>query len=212
MRSLFFYYEGEKQQLKFKCESCRVYTDVLGYYAYCCCCGTKNNIAILQKNLNRFKEQTNNYPKPSDLLKLAVSEFEACGRDYVSQLASRVPATPKRKQRIAAIRFHDIERFSCELKDVFDIDPQAGISPDEIQFARIRFLRRNLYEHRGGVVDQNYIDLSGEKKRLGQALSETDSNVRHLADIILKMAINIHETFHLILPPEKKALDVLTRG
>lgn len=205
-----FYYEGEKQQLKFKCESCKTYTDVLGHYAHCCCCGTKNNVAVLRNSLERIKGQASAHAKPSDLVKLAISEFESCGRDYVEQLAKRIPATPKRKQRIALIRFHDTARFSHELKEIFDIDPQQGISPDDLEFARIRFFRRNLYEHRGGIVDQEYIDLSGEQKRLGQALRETDANVRSLCDIILKMAANIHESFHLILPPEKKALEILS--
>jgi hypothetical protein len=206
-----FYYEGERQQLKFKCEVCKTYTDVLGHYAYCCCCGTKNNIAVLRESLNLIKNQSAGHPRPSDLLKLCVSEFESCGRDYVGQLAKWIPATPKRKQRALAIRFHDVDRFSRELSELFDIDPQRGISADDLAFARTRFFRRNLYEHRGGVVDQEYIDLSGDQKRLGQALRETDGNVRSLCDIVTKLALNIHEGFHSILPPEQKALDVLAR-
>jgi Zn finger protein HypA/HybF involved in hydrogenase expression len=205
-----YYYEGEKQQLKFKCEACKTYTDVLGHNAYCCCCGTKNNISILKGSLETIKRQASGHAKPSDLLKLAISEFEACGRDYVEQLTKWVPATPKRKQKATSIRFHDVERFSRELREVFDIDPQQGISADELEFVRVRFFRRNLYEHRGGIVDQEYIDLSGDQKRLGQALRENEANVRNLCDIAAKMAKNIHDAFHLILPPEKKALEILS--
>jgi hypothetical protein len=74
----------------------------------------------------------------------------------------------------------------------------------DIKFAAIMFHRRNVYEHNGGEVDEQYIVNSGENAvRPKQALRETLESAHRLANIVLKMANNLHKGFHEIFPPEE---------
>lgn len=206
-----YYYDGEKQQLKFRCTECNAFTDVLGHFAFCACCGTKNNLTLLHKSIDDIRAQLDANARPSDLLKLAVSEFEGCCGDYVRLLTTSLRATKSRIERSARIKFHDVDRFSDELREVHDIDPLKGLASDDVRFADLRFHRRHVYEHRGGLVDQKYLDESGDDKRVGQSLKETPGNIRTLCDVILQMATNLHNGFHEIIPPEQKALEVLKK-
>ena len=64
------------------------------------------------------------------------------------------------------------------------------------------FLRRHVYEHNGGQVDQRYLDESGDTSvRFGQALREPSEDVFRLTGLILKMARNLHRGFHGLFPP-----------
>ncbi len=116
----------------------------------------------------------------------------------------RVPMTPARRKR-AGDSFHDAERFTREMLEIFDINPIAGMSPDDVTFAKLRFARRAVYEHRGGLVDQDYLDASDDSKLVGQALKETPGNIRNFCEITLKMAMNISNGFHDIFPPDARA-------
>jgi hypothetical protein len=108
--------------------------------------------------------------------------------------------TPKRRTQAEKIRFHELDRTSAELKEVFDIDIFAGMTKDDISFAIQRFLRRNIYEHKAGVVDQEYLDRSNDNKIAGQKIEERPGNVRNLVEIILKMAANLDDGFLSIVP------------
>ena len=118
--------------------------------------------------------------------------------------------TPGRKKKAKAIRFHDLERMSESLREVFDIRVTKGIGEDDLRFIRMMFQRRHVFEHSGGVADQKYLKQSGDTTvRLGEAIRETKKNAGRCADILLVMATRFHEGFHAILPVDGKALKVL---
>jgi hypothetical protein len=69
------------------------------------------------------------------------------------------------------------------------------------------FLRRHVYEHNGGQVDQDYLNESGDASvKLGQALRESPESIFRLMPLILKRAQNLHEGFHVLFPPVAKPI------
>ena len=64
------------------------------------------------------------------------------------------------------------------------------------------FHRRHLYTHNGAIADQKYIDDSGDTSvAAGQLLKgEAKEDVIRATQTIVKMARNLREGFHSIIP------------
>ena len=73
---------------------------------------------------------------------------------------------------------------------------------DECSFVTLMFHRRHVHEHNGGEVDQKYLDDSRDTTvRLKQRIYETKEGAHSLLASLVKMARNIHGTFHELFPP-----------
>lgn len=67
-----------------------------------------------------------------------------------------------------------------ELKEIFDIDILDGLKPEDVEFAKLMFHRRHVYEHKGGEADEKYIADSGDiSVRPKQALHESQESAHH---------------------------------
>ncbi|MFC1537013.1 hypothetical protein ACFL48_04290, partial [Pseudomonadota bacterium] len=79
---------------------------------------------------------------------------------------------------------------------------------DECDFIVLMFHRRHVYEHRGGEVDQKYLDDSGDTTvTLKQHIHETQEDAHKVLSSLVKMVRNIHGTFHELLPPIPEPID-----
>jgi hypothetical protein len=195
-----FYHAEESQQSRWRCSKCGNEDDILGHYGYCSSCGYRNNAELLSRDLAAIRERCQT-GEGRELLKDLVSHFEGFSRDLVERLGERVPLTPTRRNIVRDLRFHDVSHARNALLDVFGIDIFRGLNDEQKQFVQIKFLRRNLYEHRAGVADEAYLDASGDTVRLGQRLSEHAGEIRRLVDMVGRTAGNLDEGFHAILPP-----------
>ncbi|MGJ3258597.1 MAG: hypothetical protein ACFE0S_03250 [Rhodospirillales bacterium] len=139
-----------------------------------------------------------------------VSALEGAGRDIVSQLVRTVPMTQKRKKRANEIRFHEFDRFNRELADIFDINVSQNFSDEEKSFISRMFLRRHVYEHLGGIVDERYVQKSADSNvRVGQLLRDSKVNTLRFADKIIEIMVRLQEGFHEILPVNGTAIQIL---
>ena len=117
--------------------------------------------------------------------------------------------TPARKAKWGRANFAQIETVARNLKDDFDIDILKRIEPSHVEQAKRMFFRRHLHAHRGGVVDQTYLDESGDTAvRLGHLLKETREDVVGVTQAIVKMARNLHEGFHSIVLVHRRPIDL----
>ena len=203
-----FYYTEESQQNKFICGSCGEFNDVLGTFAYCSVCGTRNDLQELEeKTVARIRDRVNGGGPCEACVKDTVAAFDSLAGSYATQLVKRVPMRSGRKARIANMRFHNLQSVSTELSTSFDINIGEGLTSDDSAFAKIMFHRRHVYEHKGGEADEKYIADSGDTSvRPKQALHETKDSAHRLADIVVKMARNLHRGFHEIFPPLDKPI------
>ena len=58
--------------------------------------------------------------------------------------------------------FQNLQMVVEEFKGIFDIDIFESFKREDIQFAKIMFYRRHVYEHKGGEADEKYIAESGD--------------------------------------------------
>jgi hypothetical protein len=196
-----FYYAEERQQNLFKCLACGEINDVLGTYAYCGSCGTRNDLQELKKTIKGIRTRINGGGPYEACVKDIVSTFDSFAGQYAKQLLARVPLTPARKSRIERALYHNIETASDIFHEIFDINIVSGIDPKDVDFAKLMFHRRHVYEHKGGEADEKYIADSGDQVRLKQALRETQESAHQIGNLVIKLAANLHKGFHEIFPP-----------
>jgi hypothetical protein len=198
-----FYVSEVSQQRKFTCGACEEFNDILGRFGYCSLCGTRNDLADFEGHtVPSIRERLNADNPPEDSLRDAVSSFDSFMTQVSKQLVDLVPMTERRKNRLSRQRFYDLEEVCTIFKDGFDLDVCAGMNPDECRFVALMFHRRHVYEHNGGEVDQKYLDDTGDATvRLKQHIHETKESVHKLLGSLVKMARNVHRTFHEIFPP-----------
>lgn len=196
-----FYYAEERQQNLFKCVACGEVNDVLGRYAYCGSCGTRNDLQELEKIIQSIRDRANNGGPYEGCVKDAVAAFDSFSGQYAKQLLIRVPITPARRSRLERAHFHNLASASDIFRAVFDIDILTGISAEDVAFATLMFHRRHVYEHKGGEADEKYIADSGDKVRVKQALHETQESAHRTASVVVKLAANLHRGFQEIFPP-----------
>jgi hypothetical protein len=196
-----FYYVELSQQNRFTCKACGGFNDILGTFAYCAICGTRNDLQELtDKTIPSLRNRVNAGGPYEACVRDAVAAFDSFVGQYVKQLVARVPLTQARKNRLENGRFHNLMLVAAELKETFDIQILDGLGPEDVTFAMIMFHRRHVYEHKGGEADEEYIANSGDKSvRVKQALHETVDSAHRIAGLVQKMASNLHCGFHEIL-------------
>ena len=203
-----FYYSEETQQNKFTCEQCGNLNDILGKYGYCSLCGTRNDLQELKKTMSTIRTRINSDGNYEACVKDIVSAFDSFIGKLTTQLTNRVPMTTSRKKLFDKKLFHNLKATRDNVNLVFGIDIFDGLKSEEVAFAILLFHRRHVYEHKGGEVDEKYINDSGDTNvRIKQTIHETQESANNLVEIISKMANNINKGFHDILPPENDPIE-----
>jgi hypothetical protein len=195
-----FYVSEESQQHKFKCLACGEFNDVIGRYAYCSACATRNDAAEFVSDMSELRKRVAER-QGSNTVRDGISAFDNIAGQLTKQFLQLVPLSKRRRVRLRRGRFHDLNDI-VEVLSWFDIDLIKRISVQEQEFVRRMFLRRHVYEHAGGEVDQSYLDKSRDNSvRLKQRLSETVEDQHKLINLLSQMVGNLADGFHEILPP-----------
>lgn len=196
-----FYVSEQSQQHQFDCAACRSFNDVLGRYAYCSSCGTRNDLAVFKgESIPKIRETLNASNRAEDAVRSAVSAFDSLAGQYAKQLAILVPMTKGRLDRLRK-RFNDFDEAASTFKSFFDIDISRDVKSEDLKFIALEFYRRHVFEHNGGEVDEVYLRESGDTSvKLKQVIRETPASAHRLLDLLSRVAKNLHDGFHSIIP------------
>lgn len=202
-----FYYAEKSQQNRFTCNACGGFNDILGTFGYCSVCGTRNDLQELSdKTIPLVRDRINAGGPYEACVRDSVAAFDSFVGQYVNQLL-QLPMTCVRKNRLEKRRFHNLQSVAADLKEILDIDILDRLTIEDVEFAKLMFHRRHVYEHKGGEADEKYIADSGDNSvRPKQALRETRESAHRVAGLVVKMAANLHWGFHEILPPEEEPI------
>lgn len=197
-----FYVSDQSQQRKFKCKACDEFNDILGRFGYCASCGTRNDIVDFEvETIAAIRTQLNDGAAPEECLRNAISAFDSVVAQFAKEFVRYVPMTQRRASRLKGQRFHNPEELRKVILDWFDIDIADGIKSMEWSSTVRMFHRRHIYEHNGGEVDQKYLNDSGDSSvRLKQHIRETREGVHEVLGSLVKMARNLHNGFHQLMP------------
>lgn len=196
-----FYYAEQRQQKNYTCSACGGNNDILGRYGYCSICGLHNGLQELEAEIAAARKRVDEESYEGALSDI-VSAFDSFARQLAKQLAARVPMRKKRRMALERVLFHNLNPRTDELIAWFDINLFDGLKSDDVAFITRMFLRRHVYEHNGGEVDERYIKESGDTSvRPKQRIRETNESTSHAANLIETIGRNFKVGFDEIFPP-----------
>jgi hypothetical protein len=162
------HYQEKQLETKAVCDVCALEYAIYGVFAYCPDCGTHNSPQILNKNLELAnkeialanEEEDREFAEylVADALENAVSAFDGFGREICAihaTLASEPDKAP-------SISFQNITRASERVDNLFGFSLAGGLDSDDWASVCRCFQKRHLLAHKLGVVDQAYINATGD--------------------------------------------------
>jgi hypothetical protein len=215
-----WHYSEEKQQMHFKCKTdrCGVETDILGIYGFCPRCGQTNARAAFSDVMNRMLTRWDETKKTvtdrerraevwADLTVKSVTEFETLAKHLRRRLLI-FPMTRKRREELEALNFQSPLEAGVFLRQWFDIGivewggnataPPRALKDTEFPFIKKMLQRRHILIHNSGVVDEDYLKLSGDTQaRLHEQIRIPSNEARHFVELVTEMGINLLDGIEL---------------
>ncbi|HEC36332.1 MAG TPA: hypothetical protein ENI39_07345 [Anaerolineae bacterium] len=178
------YYREKQLETRITCEVCTLEYAIYGVFAYCPDCGTHNSLQILRKNLELAEKEIAlaSDEEDSDLaeyliadaLENAVSAFDGFGRETCAVHAS-IASEPERAQNTS---FQNLTRANERVQNLFGVSLAGSMDQGEWEFVCRCFQKRHILAHKMGIVDQTYIDTSGDTQAvIGRKVSITPDEV-----------------------------------
>lgn len=130
-----------------------------------------------------------------------LSEFEALAK-HLRQRLLCFPMTANRMKEVEALNFQRPLQTDEPLRQWFDIGmlrwngnttkPPRAIPQDDLQFINKMIHRRHILMHNGGVVDQDYLDLSGDTQaRLGERIRIRGNEAKRFIEAVRELGLNL---------------------
>lgn len=205
---------AEALRQDFACEACACRWSSLGSSFFCPACG-HNSAAVMfdrtAETVRRLVEHipgiTGGIPDPDtaadvvrqimeDQLGRLVGAFERLGE----ALSETVPAA-RRAPRKGNV-FQRIDDASDWWRQSVGSGYDTWLQPGELVRLRVLYQRRHLLVHRQGIVDQAYLDKSGDSAyRLSQRIVVRADDVSALVGLLEKLAAGLRGSVQAIAPP-----------
>lgn len=178
------YYQEKQLETRVTCEVCTLEYAIYGVFAYCPDCRTHNSLQILNKNLELAEKEVTlatdeadaDFAKflIADALENAVSAFDGFGRETCTVYAASA-SDPTKAQNIS---FQNLTRANKRVQNLFGFSLANGLEANEWEFVCQCFQKRHLLAHKMGIVDQAYIDATGDMQSVvGRKVSITPDEV-----------------------------------
>jgi len=161
------YYREKSLETEVVCDGCTLRYMIYGVFGFCPDCGVHNSLQILKKNFDLVEKAlvfTESFEANMaqhwvcNSLEDCVSAFDGFGRETCRVFSSKA-ADPS---KAASISFQNIARARDRVRDLFGLDFAA--SSNESDWTRVCrcFQKRHLLAHKMGVVDDEYVQATGD--------------------------------------------------
>jgi hypothetical protein len=186
------------------CASCTLEYGVYGVFGYCPDCAEHNSVQILERNLDLTRRQValaEQLDDPAllrhllqDALGNCVAALDGFGREAIRVRAGQSTDPAK----CGGVSFQNLGRAADRIAKLFGVDLRQAVSRPTWETAHRGFMKRHVVAHRAGVVDQQYLDETGEAAAVvGRRVPLDSAEVTAVADAVLE----IGRTVVRVLPP-----------
>lgn len=193
--------QSEEWETDITCEKCGTRYSVIGSAYFCPCCGHNSAVSAFNESTDSIEKMLKSLPEMKQLLTESYSRDKAetmCRGLLESSLGDIVSAFQKFASchydkltgEISRVNdFQIIEKGSQLFKDAAGKGYEEWLSDQELHDMNMLFQRRHLIEHNNGMVDQKYVDKSGDHSYvIGQRLVVKENDAYALLAIIKKLA------------------------
>lgn len=181
-------YEEKQLETALVCSECGLRYAVYGVFGYCPDCGSHNSLQILDANLDLASKELALASTiegsladqlVTDALENGVSAFDAFGRE-IFRVNSALATAPDEAARMSC---QNLESLKLRVSKMFGIDLASPFTADEWHLLVQAFQKRHLIAHRMGVIDQAYINATGD---LGAVVGrKVDLDPAEVVDVLL---------------------------
>ena len=193
--------QSEEWETDITCEKCGTRYSVIGSAYFCPCCGHNSAVSAFNESTDSIEKMLKSLPEMKQLLTESYGRDKAetmCRGLLESSLGDIVSAFQKFASchydkltgEISRVNdFQIVEKGSQLFKDAAGKGYEEWLSDQELHDMNMLFQRRHLIEHNNGMVDQKYVDKSGDHSYvIGQRLVVKESDAYALLAIIKKLA------------------------
>lgn len=196
--------QSKKWETEICCESCGTHYSVIGSAYFCPCCGYNSAVNSFNDSLGSIQKMLESLREMKVLLidKYNKDTAETMCR---SLLESSIGDIVSAFQKFAACKYEEISGKPARVNDFQIVDKGSNLfeqetgnkysdwlTTSELDFMTIMFQKRHLLEHNNGMVDQKYIDKSGDTSyNLGQRIVVKEKDAYTLLNIIRKLGNEI---------------------
>ena len=197
-------------ELEITCEKCQTRYSVIGSAYFCPCCGHNaiervfnESLDTVQKMIESIEEINiifeRNYGKDKAesmcrlMIEGTLGDIVSAFQKYVEEIYKQIMPTKK----VRVNDFQIIEKGSNLFKEATEKGYDSWLSQNEISDLNMLFQQRHLIEHNNGLIDERYIQNSGDiSYRVGQRIIIKNQDamrllkyVRILSDGLSKLII-----------------------
>ncbi|MEQ8191444.1 MAG: hypothetical protein ABRQ39_25995 [Candidatus Eremiobacterota bacterium] len=197
----------EAMELKIQCEKCNARYSVIGSAFFCPCCGYNSvertfddaikKVEAKLDNLNLIRTALIKAGKKDDAELTCRSLIESGLTDCVVAFQRFLEEIYKKQNNVKQPPFNVFQRIedgSKLWKDLLQEGYEDWLTQEEMNELKLLFQKRHLLAHCEGLVDQKYIDKSGDKAyQVGQRIVVKEKDVRTLAILVRKIVNKIKE-------------------
>lgn len=196
----------EEMQQKITCEKCGARYEVIGSAFYCPCCGCNSAKQTFINTIKKVKSKINNL----ETVRAAISEYskDEAARTCSSLIETSIPDLVVALQRLCECIYTQMPGAKAIKKNVFQrLDDgnklwvelvgegyEDWISSNEYSKLKKCFQQRHCLQHKEGIVDQEYIDKSGDTSyAVGQHLIIKEKDILDYSNIVTTIGSKIIE-------------------
>jgi hypothetical protein len=112
----------QRQQMFMECDSCKIKLDIIGVYASCPGCGSRNNFSQFSQEINNIREKAKKSEIDSGMaLNKVIECYSGLGSDIKYILEQNIPLCRQNKKEIKSIDFQRIVETNLVLIKLYGV-------------------------------------------------------------------------------------------
>lgn len=196
--------QSEEWETEICCEKCGMHYSVIGSAYFCPCCGFNSAVNSFNDTLDSIEKMIESLHEMKTLL---ADKYNADSAETMcrSMLESSIGDMVSAFQKFASRKYDELSGKNSRVND-FQIvekgsqlfEEETGkkyddwLTTGELDFMKLMFQRRHLLEHNNGMIDQRYLDKSGDTSySLGQRIIVKEADAYSLLAIMRKLGNSI---------------------
>ena len=192
--------QSEEWETEICCEKCGTHYSVIGAAYFCPCCGFNSAVNSYTNSMESIRKMLDSLQEMRTMLedKYNKDTAETMRR---SMLESSIGDMVSAFQKFACCKYEElsgnvgrvndfqiVEKGDALLTAITGKSYSNWLTQEELDFMKLMFQRRHLLEHNNGMVDQMYLDKSGDTTYvLGQRVIVKTDDAYELHGILVKL-------------------------
>lgn len=187
----------DEMQLKIQCTECKAKYAIIGSAFFCPCCGHNSADETFDNSLKKIESKLKNLPViKSAVESISKDEAETTCRSLIETSLSECVVSFQRFCEVTYFKkspatklkfnaFQNLEIGGKYWKDLINETYSDWLNAQDFFDLNELFQKRHLLSHTEGIVDQKYIDKSGDKTyKVGQRIVVKEGDILILIKLI----------------------------